>query len=166
MLPYIGDVSHKVKKCISKCLPGSIELIYTDIFTKLGEKFKFKDSQPKHLKCDLVYRIKCSCNRLYYGETCRPIKIRFDEHMITSGPISSEIGKHLAEHPECQITFDDCEILTYESKLFKRKIIESLFIQEADDGNLLNDNLKSVTTFLFNLPNYHDQLKGRNFPEF
>ena len=165
-LPYIGDVSLKIKNCISKFLPGSIQLIYTDIFSKLGQKFNFKDRQPKHLKRDLVYRIKCSCNKHYYGETCRAIKIRFDEHMLTSGPIMSEIGKHLAENPTCRITFDDCEILTYESRLFKRKIIESLFIQQGDNGNLLNDNLKSVPLFLFNLPTFQEQLKGKIFPSF
>ena len=49
--------------------------------------------------------------------------------------------------------------------MFKRKSKESLYIQEYDDGTLINDNLKSVPLFFkFDLPTYQDQLKGRVFP--
>ena len=67
---------------------------------------------------------------------------------------------------ECHITFDDCEILTYESNTCKRKLKESLCIAENNDGNLLNDNLKSVLLYLFNIPSYNDQQKGRIYTSF
>ena len=159
-------MSIKVKQCISKCLPGKLELIYSNTYSKLNQKFSFKDKQPKHLRHDLVYRITCSCGRRYIGETCRSLKTRFDEHMKTSGSSVTEVGKHLAANPECRITFDECDILTYESKMYKRKLKESLFIQQYDDGTLINDKLKSVPLFLFNLPTYQDQLKGRVFPSY
>ena len=165
-LPYIGDISSKVKQCISKDLPGKCQLIYLNSYSKLCHKFSFKDRQPKHLKHDLVYRITCSCGRRYIGETCRALRTRFEEHMKTSGTGMTEVGKHLAANPSCQITFENCDILTFESKMFKRKIKESLYIQEYDDGTLINDKLKSVPLFLFNLPTYQDQLKGRIFPSY
>ena len=81
-LPYIGDMSTKIKNVIRKGLPGKFNLIMINKYTKLNQMFGFKDRQPKHLKHDLVYRIDCSCGRRYIGETCRALKTRFDEHMI------------------------------------------------------------------------------------
>ncbi|KAL5270930.1 hypothetical protein ACHWQZ_G001552 [Mnemiopsis leidyi] len=89
-LPYIGDMSSKVKECIKKGLSGKFELILSNKYSKLNQKFTFKDRQPKHLKSDLVYEIKCSCGRRYVGETCRALKTRFDEHMKTEGSNMTE----------------------------------------------------------------------------
>ena len=79
----------------------------------------------------------------------------------------TEVGKHLHYSPSCKITFDDCKVLTYESNQYRRKLKESLYIQQFDDGTLINnDKLASVPLFLFGLPTYQDQLKGRIFPKF
>ena len=86
--------------------------------------------------------------------------------MKTSGNGMTEVGKHLHSNPNCQITFDDCRILTYESSTYKRKIKESLYIQQYDDGNLLNDKMSSVPLFLFSLPSFQDQQLGKIFPKF
>ena len=43
-----------------------------------------------------------------------------------------------------RITFNDFEILTYESKMYMQRMIESLFMQQEDNGKLLNDNLTIV----------------------
>ena len=76
------------------------------------------------------------------------------------------MAKHLTSSPLCHITFDDCEVLTYENNDFRRKIKESLYIQENDHGTLLNDNMKSVKLFLFNLPSRIEQTKGRTYTSF
>ena len=165
-LPYIGDMSYKVNECIRKGLSGKFELIFSNSYSKLNQKFKFKDCQPKHLRSNLVYEITCSCGRRYVGETCRALKTRFDEHMKTSGSNMTEVGKHLSSSSSCKITFDDCKILTYESNQYRRKLKESLFIQQFDDGTLINDKMASVPLFLFSLPSYQDQLKGRVYPSF
>ena len=149
-----------------RSLPGHIQLIYSNSYAKLCHKFGFKDKQPKSMQYNVVYRITCSCLRKYYGECCRPLKIRFDEHLKTTGSIITEVGKHLACSPDCHITFDNCEVMTHEHNNFRRKLKESLFIQENDDGTLLNDNLKSVPLFLFNLPSRAAQFKGRSYTSF
>ena len=156
----------KVRGSIRKGLSGKFELIFSNSYSKLTQKFGFKDRQPKHLKHDLVYEITCSCGRRYIGETCRALKTRFDEHMKTSGSGMTEVGKHLSSSPTCKITFEQCRVLTFESNMYRRKIKESLFIQQYDDGSLINDKLASVPLFLFNLPTHQDQLKGRIFPSF
>ena len=66
----------------------------------------------------------------------------------------------------CKITFEQCKVLTFESDMYRRKIKESLFIQQFDDGSLINDKMASVPLFLFNLPTHQDQLKGKIFPSY
>ena len=56
-LPYIGEMSNKVRECIRSKLPGSIQLMYSNSYSKLSHKFGFKDKQPKQLKHNVVYRI-------------------------------------------------------------------------------------------------------------
>ena len=155
-----------IKECIMKGLPGKFQLIFTNKYTKLNQMFGFKDRQPQHLKHDLVYLINCSCGRRYVGETCRALKTRFDEHSKTSGTGITEVGKHLGSSPGCKITFEECKILTFEDNMYRRKLKESLFIQQFDDGTLINNKLASVPLFLFGLPSYQDQLKGRIFPSY
>ena len=169
-LPYIGDTSNKIRNCLNSCLSkikcGSVNLRFTNSFTRLRDVFKFKDKQPAHLKSNVVYLITCSCERKYVGETCRNVKIRFDEHIKTSGTNLTEVGKHLRDSPSCKISFDDCKVLGYESYTYRRKLKESLFIQQLDDGKLLNDKLTSVPLFIFNLPSSSDQTRGRMYPRF
>ena len=124
----------------------------TNTFNRLRNKFSFKDRQPKHLKCGVIYRIVCKCGHSYIGETGRNVLTRFREHMKTSGSGLTEVGKHLAASPGCSITFDDCNILGYSDIWFTRRIIESLYIQQYDDGKLLNEQKFSRPLYLFNLP--------------
>ena len=96
------------------------------------------------------------------GKTCRNIDIRFNEHVDLSRLNLTEVDKHLRDSPGCQISFkDSCKILGYESCTYRRKLKESLFIQQFDDGNLINDRLLSVPLFIFGLPNIIEQNKGR-----
>ncbi len=169
-LPFIGDTSNKIRSCLNSCLNkikcGSVQIRFTNSFTRLKDVFKFKDRQPKHLKSNVVYLITCSCQRKYVGETCRNVKVRFDEHVTTSGASLTEVGKHLLSSPSCEVTLDNCKVLGYESYTYRRKLKESLFIQQLDDGTLLNDKLKSVPLFIFGLPSSSDQARGRLYPRF
>ena len=169
-LPYIGDTSKKIRNCLNSCLSkikcGSVNIKFTNSFSRLRDVFKFKDRQPAHLKSNVVYLITCSCGRKYVGETCRNVKVRFDEHVKTSGTGLTEVGKHLLDSPSCKISFEDCKVLGYESYTYRRKLKESLFIQQLDDGQLLNDKLTSVPLFIFNLPSLSDQTRGRMYPRF
>ena len=95
----------------------------------------------------------CSCNLRYIGETKRCLKVRFEEHCKTEGSNMAEIGKHLVESPGHTVSFDDVQILSFEQHFRKRRKLESIFIQQSKH-TLLNDNLKSVPLYIFNLPQY------------
>ena len=51
--------------------------------------------------------------------------------------------RHLAESPGHTVSFEDVKILSFESHTRKRRILESIFIQESK-FKLLNDNLRSI----------------------
>ena len=72
-LPYIGDTSNKIRKCLNSCLNkikcGTIKIVFTSSFSRLKDVFKFKDKQPAHCKSNVIYLITCSCKRKYVDKT-------------------------------------------------------------------------------------------------
>ena len=156
-LPFLGDPSNRLLGSINSCLNqlklGSIKIELLHTFSRLEGNFRYKDKQPKHLLNGVVYQVTCSCDLRYIGETKRCLKVRFDEHCKTEGANMTEIGKHLAESPGHTISFDDVQILSFEQHTRKRRILESIFIQQSTH-TLLNDNLKSIPLYIFNLPHY------------
>ena len=168
-MPYIGDSSDKVRNSINSCLKkikcGRVELKFLSSFSRLSDMFKFKDKQPKALASNVVYQITCDCGFRYIGETCRNLLVRFNEHIRTSGPNLSEVAKHILCNKTCQVNFDNCKVLCYENDKYLRKLKESLFIQQFDDGSLLNGDLQSVPLYIFNLPSRSDQARGRIYPD-
>ena len=156
-LPFLGDPSNRLLESINSCLNklklGSIKIELLHTFSRLEGNFKFIDKQPKHLLNGVVYQVACSCNLRYIGETKRCLKVRFEEHCKTKGTNMTEVGKHLAESPGHTVSFEDVKILSFESHTTKRGILESIFIQESK-FKLLNDNLRSIPLYIFNLPQY------------
>ena len=145
-------VSSSIKSCLNQIRGGRVGLIFSHGFMRFENKFKFKEFQPKHLQSGVVYKIKCTCGKVYIGETDRCIKTRFIEHTKTSGTNITEVGKHLADSPTCTISFEDVTILTFGHRMRKRRILESLYIQNFNCRDTLNDNLHSVPLYLFNIP--------------
>ena len=69
--------------------------------------------------------------------------------MKTSGTNITEVGQHLADNPTCSMSFEDVQVLAYENKMRKRRILESLYIQDYNHTNILNDNINSVPLYIF-----------------
>ena len=68
-LPYIGNLSHHIKKLVF-------------ISFKIKNYFSYKDPIRDDLKSFLVYKFTCaSCSSSYIGETCRHFKTRIEEHL-------------------------------------------------------------------------------------
>ena len=104
-----------MKSCLNQIKCGRLNLIFSHDFTRLETMFKFKDRQPKHLQNGVVYKITCSCGKMYIGETGRCLKTRISEHMKTSGTNITEVGQHLADNPTCSMSFED--VFAYENKM-------------------------------------------------
>ena len=158
-LPYLGEVSEQVKGAIYSCLSrikcGSVQVVITYNFARVGGQFPYKDRQPKQLANGVVYKIECNdCDKFYIGETARASYKRFTEHCKRSGSGLTEVGKHLKANPTHNIDFDNSfSVLKYGlSYTWKRKFAETLFLQEhAADPNRLNDMQTSLQLYLFSV---------------
>ena len=156
-LPYLGEMSYKIKKSINSCLKqikcNSVQLSMYNNYSKLKDHFGYKDPTPKVLKSGVVYKLTCSCSKTYYGETARNFITRCKEHLKISGKALTEIGRHLRDNPSHEINSHDPEFLGFCNFNKKRKLMESLYIQNHDNPKtLLNENESSVKLYLFNIP--------------
>ena len=156
-LPYLGDISSKVKNSINTCLKqikcNTIQLAVYNKYYKIGNSFAYKDPTPKTMKSGVVYKLSCSCSKVYIGETARNLITRCNEHLKTTGKTLTEVGRHLRDNPTHEINSYDPEILGYCRFSRKRKIMESLYIQQHEyPKELLNDNESSVKLYLFSVP--------------
>ena len=91
--------------------------------------------------------------------------MRFTEHVKTTGSSLTEFGKHLQANPDCHSHFDtdNVKVLCFESNTYRRKLKESLFIQQLDGRYLINNGMTSQPLFLFNLPTFNEQSKSRSY---
>jgi hypothetical protein len=87
-----------------------------------------KDPIDSMQKCNVVYQITCGeCNIQYVGETKRQLKVRFEEHVDDSTPITA-VGEHqnLTLH---QIKPENCKVLCSEPHWLRRRVREAIHIQ-------------------------------------
>ena len=158
-LPYLADGSNKVKQTINTCLSrlrcGKLQLVLINKYSRLENWFGYKDKSPKVMQSGVIYKLTCTCNKVYIGETARNFVKRASEHLKTSGKVSAltEIGRHLKDNPEHSINHTEPEFLGHCNFAFKRKLIESLEIQKfPNKSQLLNEANTSVKLYLFNVP--------------
>ena len=103
-LPYIGNLSHHIKKKLSKLCKDirkenlDIKLVFNSF--QIKNHFSYKDTIPNDLKSFLVYKFTCaSISSSYIGETCCPFKSRIEEHIKKDN--KSHICKHLHSTATC-----------------------------------------------------------------
>ena len=80
----------------------------------------------------VVYKIPCSCDAFYIGETGRQLKTRISEHKlsVSKKDAKSALCEHTLTHPEHSIQWDKVEKLTInQNNAVKRKYIEAIQIR-------------------------------------
>ena len=98
---------------------------------------KPKDPIPHTDKCGAIYQITCEvCNKVYIGETGRPLKKRISEHRRTTGSITT-VGEHIRDTGH-NMRWNDIKILGSETTWFSRRIKESIEIKTRNPE--INDN--------------------------
>ena len=132
-LPYIGNLSHHIKKKLSKlcnkfCKENfNIKLVFNSF--KIKNYFSYKDPIPDDLKSFIVYKFTCaSCSSSYIGETCRHFKTRIEEHIKKDN--KSHIFKHLHSTTTCFDSYNSLcfKIIDKANSKFDLKIKEALHI--------------------------------------
>jgi hypothetical protein len=151
-LPNIPKVTAKLRRIFKEY----------NIHTAVNPGKKFSSILTEHKKYfrnpllnSGVYKITCSCGKNYFGQTKRPIKKRFTEHLgyIRRGENKSGIATHILEEDH-SITLDNVKWIREDKNLIDRIIREGYNIcwctnnvNENDCGNL-NNSWKNVIALL------------------
>jgi predicted GIY-YIG superfamily endonuclease len=125
-LPYVKNVSEKIQKI---CIPYNIRVVFQSRSTLRSYISHTKPSTEITNIKNCVYSIHCTCGFFYLGETCRPLKVRVEEHRkaVCKGETSKsgiadhvwrEKGKHLP-------LWSEVEIIDREERWKVRKLKES-----------------------------------------
>ena len=151
-LPYMGNLSHHVKKKLSKlckefCKENfNIKLVFNSF--KIKNYFSYKDSIPDDLKSFLVYKFTCAnCSSRYIGETCRHFKTRIEEHIKKDN--KSHIFKHLHSTTTCFDSYNSLcfKIIDKANSKFDLKIKEALHINWRKPNLNAQQNHLALTLF-------------------
>ena len=77
VLPYTAGVSEYIRRVCSKF---GMKVIFKSGQSLHSVLTKVKDALPMEKQSKVVYRIPCSCGRVYIGETKRKLETRLKEH--------------------------------------------------------------------------------------
>ena len=99
VLPFLSQFSLNLRSrlynCFNKTLPQcNIKVIFQSK-NRLSNIFRFKDSIPKELRSNIVYKFLCSnCNITYYDETERHLNVRSVEHLSLSALTGKRVNNN------------------------------------------------------------------------
>ena len=161
VLPFLGTVSHDVKKklsaVISQLLPFCQLKCVFKTSSRMSSYFKYKDSFPESLRSGVIYRFTCAhCKECYIGCTSRYWEKRLEEHTH----ISSLTGKRLSgvqvfaplQHVRKCISLsstvsrDNFSIIGSEKDKYLLSVKESILIKKLNPK--LNNNICSTPLHL------------------
>ncbi len=125
-IPYVGPASHQIERILAS---SSIKVYHCSSRKIYQLLYSHKDKTDNNLKPG-VYRIPCTCGKVYIGETGRNLKLRQKEHNDCCAKCQvdkSALAKHAWEldHP---IKWNNSELLVPVRNYFSRQIRESIEI--------------------------------------
>ena len=111
--------------------------------------FKHKEHQPKLLRSNVVYKLTCSCDSVYIGQTCRNLGARLDDHNpAANSNQQSDVAKHLLKNPTHFINFNEPEILCSAYNFKELLIKETLLIHQLQPD--INVDISLFPLYVFN----------------
>ena len=143
VIPYLHRLSHGINNVANR--------YHVDVVFSVGHKLRQVcpavhrklngGKSDKRLRCavkhkkkfvdchtNVVYKIPCSCGKIYIGQTSRCINIRIQEHAQN---VKNGTGSHLALHCRksgCNPSFDRTEILHKHRDQRTREIMEAFYM--------------------------------------
>ena len=153
-IPYRGMVSHKAKRLLEQL--ASAKVVFTkqkNIKNLLNASGRKPSTNTVNARKGTIYKITCSCNATYVGETGRPLEVRIAEHMKSSqkGDLKSAISEHLVHNPTHVIQWNSVEKLCENvENTAIRKLREAIYIKRINPA--LNRDQGQF------IPNAYDQL--------
>ena len=111
--------------------------------------FKYIDKQAHLERCNVMYKLKCSCSNSYIVQIQRTLKFRLEEHnTLKSNHQTTDVVKHLYSHPDHFMDFKNPEILASAFNHRELLITETLLIKEQQPE--INIGKFSTPLYLFN----------------
>src|SRR5436190_1533465 len=126
-IPYIRNLSEKIRRINKK---HNIRTVFKSTRTIRSQLTKVKPNNLDQQNKNVVYKVPCSCDRNYIGQTSRPVKTRIEEHMKkvkNKESYGSKISEHVLETGH-NIKWTDSCVLYKEQNWKKRNFAESLFM--------------------------------------
>ena len=147
ILPYLGPVSHLLKRRLQKLVHRFYPSVELNIIYRRGfiiaNMFNYKDKFPLSCRSMVVYYTQCkNCgpSEAYIGKTVNTVYERFfasgTGHLSANNKNSALID-HMVKtgNPECDFVFDDVKILDTGSYDEQIRFIESILLK-YDKQNL------------------------------
>ena len=138
------QIRHELKSFLQKHTDDKASVYIVDALLKIGENFRCKNKQPLLMKSGIVYKLTCSCESTYIGQTRRNLLSRIKEHATSE---KSDVCKHLLQNPTHRVDFNTPTILGSKNDTARLLILESLFIQEQTPD--LNKDSQSSLLMIF-----------------
>ena len=125
----------------------SLNVVHTCF--KIGDMFKHKEHQPKLLRSNVVYKLTCSCDSVYIGQTRRNLRPRLDDYNpAANSNQQSDVAKHLLENPTHFINFNEAESLCSVFNFKELLIKETFLIHQLQPD--INVDVSSFPLYVFN----------------
>ena len=148
-LPYVRGLTEKIRKIWN---PYDIRMTFRSESTLRRHLLRVKPPTENHMTKNCVYSIPCSCGKVYKCETCRPLKVRLEEHhkAVVRGEIEKlsmadhiwrEKGNHLP-------LWEEVEIIDREENWKRRCLKEFAHMIGYSNSNLLSRPSIEMNTIL------------------
>lgn len=128
-IPYVDGLFEKMKTLFkqydNQVFGKGDHTLQQKLFTKL------KDAIPTQLQFGLIYKVVCSCGKVYVGQTIQRLQKRLEGHRYncrTGNKQHSALCEHLIETNH-QVNWDNVKILCNEPKQKNRDIMEMIAIK-------------------------------------
>ncbi|CAG5073408.1 Protein of unknown function [Cotesia congregata] len=148
--PFIPGLSHKINNCF---IGTNVRLAYYNV-TKIKFLYsKLKDPVLQDQRAGVVYKIPCSCELCYIGQTKQYSKNRIQQHENSCPDVKildnnkTALALHYFDSGH-RFKFDEVKILDLENNWHKRSVSEMVWIKLNDTVNKRTDTQNLSTIYV------------------
>jgi hypothetical protein len=164
ILPYNGQLTHELSHYLRRKLDCTFGYIPG---RKIGQLICTHKQKSKTEQIG-IYKIPCSCKKLYIGETCRSLEDRIHEHKVETDNVNnntcsthpmqtrkknappplkhivSAVAHHIKDNPSHKIHFNASKVIEPELRYFHRIFKEGLYIKKLGHNKINRDTGKNI----------------------
>ena len=138
VLPYIKGVSGPLRRHLQQ---QGIRTVFKSDITLKFRLVRPKDPADPNKQDSVVYKIPCTCGKVYIGETRRPMHERMKEHdrdIRLARSQNSAVSEH-ANSTRHKPLWNETKLIDRESHWYTRKVKEAIYIR-LNPNNINRDN--------------------------